>query len=55
MSVTDIIDGYSSGEKLESAWIVLAGALAAAPGLVVGGTVYPRLADAGAIPAQANP
>jgi hypothetical protein len=28
MSVTDIIDSYFSGEKLESAWIVLAGAVA---------------------------
>jgi hypothetical protein len=28
MSVTDIIDSYFSGEKLESTWIVLAGALA---------------------------
>jgi hypothetical protein len=28
MSVTDIIDSYFGGEKLESAWIVLAGAVA---------------------------
>ena len=68
MSVTDIIDGYFSGEKLESAWIVITGALAltvslvlwfvardpfarglavalslaAALGLVVGGTIYLR-------------
>jgi hypothetical protein len=68
MSVTDIIDGYFSGEKLESAWIAIVGALAlavalvlwfvardpfarglaaalllaAALGLVVGGTIYLR-------------
>jgi len=35
MSVTDIIDSYFSGEKLESAWIVLAGALALAAALAL--------------------
>ena len=35
MSVTDIIDGYFSGEKLESAWIAIFGALALTVALVL--------------------
>jgi hypothetical protein len=35
MSVTDIIDGYFSGEKLESAWIAIVGALALTVALVL--------------------